>query len=122
MGAAKVLHYVHEVIPEMVSSQLLSDLDRGSHPGGPGRFWVLDPIDGTKGFLRKEQYAVCLGLIDDGKVLVSVLGCPNLHVDPNDPDGERGCLFVAVRGQGATQRVISTGVESRIAVSQASVC
>ena len=25
-----------------------------------GRTWVLDPIDGTKGFLRGDQYAICL--------------------------------------------------------------
>ena len=25
-----------------------------------GRTWVLDPIDGTKGFLRGDQYAVCI--------------------------------------------------------------
>jgi 3'(2'), 5'-bisphosphate nucleotidase len=55
-------------------------------------YWTLDPIDGTKGFLRGEQYAVALGLIEDGQVVLGVLGCPNL-------DG--GLLMAAVRGQGA---------------------
>lgn len=55
-------------------------------------YWTLDPIDGTKGFLRGEQYAVALGLIENGKVVLGVLGCPNL-------DG--GLLMTAVRGQGA---------------------
>ena len=32
-----------------------------------GRFWVLDPIDGTKGFVRGAQYAVALGLLEDGQ-------------------------------------------------------
>jgi 3'(2'), 5'-bisphosphate nucleotidase len=65
--------------------------------------WTLDPIDGTKGFLRGEQYAVCLALIVDAKVQLGVMGCPNLPVDASKPDGPRGCLFVAVRGQGAHQ-------------------
>lgn len=65
--------------------------------------WTLDPIDGTKGFLRGEQYAVCLALIIDAEVKLGVIGCPNLPVDSSKPDGPRGCLFVAVRGQGAEQ-------------------
>jgi 3'(2'), 5'-bisphosphate nucleotidase len=60
-----------------------------------GRYWTLDPIDGTKGFLRGDQYAVALGLIDDGEVILGVLGCPNL---PN-PDGTTGAIFAAVEGE-----------------------
>lgn len=80
-------------------------IDRGNSQGGPhGRHWALDPIDGTKGFLRGGQYAVCLGLIQDGQVVVGVMGCPNLPVDPkNASEGETGALFVAVRGEGAFQ-------------------
>ena len=70
--------------------------------------WALDPIDGTKGFLRGEQYAVCLALIVDSVVQVGVIGCPNLHVDVSKPDGERGVIFVAVRGQGAEQLSLSS--------------
>jgi 3'-phosphoadenosine 5'-phosphosulfate (PAPS) 3'-phosphatase len=66
-------------------------------------FWCLDPIDGTKGFLRGEQYAVCLALIVDSKVQLGVIGCPNLPQDASQPDGPRGAMFVAVRGQGAQQ-------------------
>lgn len=67
----------------------------------------MDPIDGTKGFLRGEQYAVCLALIVDARVQLGVMGCPNLPVDAANPAGERGCLFVAVRGQGAQQLPLS---------------
>ena len=65
--------------------------------------WTLDPIDGTKGFLRGEQYAVCLALLVDARVQLGVMGCPNLPVSAADPSGARGCIFVAVRGQGAFQ-------------------
>lgn len=34
-----------------------------------GRHWVLDPIDGTRGFVGMRQYAVCLGLLDKGQVI-----------------------------------------------------
>ena len=65
--------------------------------------WTIDPIDGTKGFLRGGQYAVCLSLIVNAQVQVGVIGCPNLPVDPEKPDSERGCIFTAVRGHGAEQ-------------------
>jgi 3'(2'), 5'-bisphosphate nucleotidase len=82
----------------------LNIIDRGNSTGGSqGRHWALDPIDGTKGFLRGGQYAVCLGLLVDGKVRVGVMGCPNLPLDPKNPEGEKGAVFVAVKGQGAFQ-------------------
>lgn len=69
--------------------------------------WALDPIDGTKGFLRGEQYAVCLALLVDARVELGVIGCPNLPIDPCQPDGPKGCLFVAVHGQGSQQLTLS---------------
>lgn len=65
--------------------------------------WTIDPIDGTKGFLRGEQYAVCLAFVLDGQVKVGAIGCPNLSINPSNPDTGRGALFVAVHGLGAQQ-------------------
>ncbi|QDU37142.1 Histidinol-phosphatase [Maioricimonas rarisocia] len=75
-------------------------IDRGGQSEYSNRFWTLDPIDGTKGFLRGEQYAIALALIVDGKPQLGVLGCPNLPTA--EPwDGQPGCLFSAVAGEGA---------------------
>lgn len=103
------------------ADSMLDLIDSGKSKGGAtGRFWALDPIDGTKGFLRGGQYAVCLALIVDGQVQVGVLGCPNLPVDDtvaltsqmgaeqSDGDG-KGVLFAAVAGQGATSRCMTDG-------------
>ena len=76
-------------------------IDRGGAKSFGPRFWTLDPIDGTKGFLRGEQYAVSLALIVDGQIEVAILGCPNLPLVPNG-DPASGSLFIAVRGQGAS--------------------
>lgn len=46
----------------------------------PQRVWVLDPIDGTKGFMRGEHCCTGLGLLVDGVTQLSVLGCPNLNL------------------------------------------
>lgn len=82
------------------------------------RFWTLDPIDGTKGFLRGDQYAVALALIVDGEVQVGVLGCPNLSDGYRpDPDGP-GSLVVAVRGEGTWTTPLGTaGSTVRLHVS-----
>ncbi|GAA6002630.1 3'(2'),5'-bisphosphate nucleotidase [Rhodotorula paludigena] len=99
----------------------LALIDRGNSEGGAqGRHWALDPIDGTKGFLRGGQYAVCLGLIEDGQVVVGVMGCPNLPVDPKQPDGEKGALFIAVKGQGAFQRSFASPALTRISMNSLS--
>ncbi|KAF9466742.1 hypothetical protein BDZ94DRAFT_1157389 [Collybia nuda] len=93
---------------EKTAAELLDAIDRGNHSGGStGRMWTIDPIDGTKGFLRGEQYAVCLSLIVNAQVQVGVIGCPNLPVNPEKPEFGQGCIFVAVRGHGAEQMSLS---------------
>jgi 3'(2'), 5'-bisphosphate nucleotidase len=82
------------------------------------RFWTLDPIDGTKGFLRGDQYAVALALIEDGIVQIGVLGCPNItEAWRPDLDGD-GSLVVAARGQGTwTMPVNHDSALTRLQVS-----
>ena len=107
--AAAVLARVREERPEVTLEDVTEALDSCNDPGGPGRrWWTLDPVDGTKGFLRNEQYAVALALIEDGEVVLAVMGAPNLPVEGepgvNRADaGNVGCVFVAERGRGAWQ-------------------
>ena len=97
---ARVTNYVDGFTKETVSVGTVSEwIDRGSGDVGKS-FWTLDPIDGTKGFLRHDQYAIALAYIVDGVVQLGVLGCPNLTYRLDAIDAERGCLFVAVRGEG----------------------
>ncbi|MEX0653972.1 MAG: 3'(2'),5'-bisphosphate nucleotidase [Phycisphaeraceae bacterium] len=85
--------------------QVLAWIDRGHGEGGAtGRFWTLDPIDGTKGFLRGKQYAIALALIEDGEVVFGALGCPNLPVPGRI---ETGLLLVASRGEGTWMAPLS---------------
>ncbi|KAJ2959660.1 hypothetical protein NQZ79_g4906 [Umbelopsis isabellina] len=92
----KVHELTNGVFPaseQLTEEKLLEAIDRGNYAGGAtGRHWALDPIDGTKGFLRGGQYAVCLALIVNGEVQLGVMGCPNLPVDAKQPDGPRGSL------------------------------
>lgn len=89
------------------TADILEAIGRCNSVGGPkGRHWVLDPVDGTLGFVRGDQYAVALALIENGKVLLGVLGCPNYPVKKeglsngcNQP-GAKGCVMYAKRGSG----------------------
>ncbi|NET59103.1 MAG: 3'(2'),5'-bisphosphate nucleotidase [Symploca sp. SIO2E6] len=104
----QVTSYVQAIVGDATPEEVLSWIDRGNGQIGP-RYWTLDPIDGTKGFLRQDQYAVALAMIEAGEVKVGVLACPALPLALNQPESERGVLFVAVRGQGATMIPISGG-------------
>lgn len=101
--------YAPASIEEMLH---IIDLGGRGKGGQTGRFWALDPIDGTATFVKGQQYAVSLALIEEGKEVVGVLGCPNLKlpgdgrpVEETSIDEEGvGLLLSAVRGQGAWVR------------------
>ncbi len=114
----QVVAHVREGAPALDTGEVLELIDYGTYEGGAeGSHWTLDPIDGTKGFLRLDQYAVALALIERGEVVLGVLGCPNLPVEADRPDGETGCIFVAVRGEGTFMRPLSGGDEVPIRVT-----
>ncbi len=85
---------------------------------GAARRWLLDPIDGTKGFLRGGQYAVALALAEEGRLVVAVLACPNLPVQSLDSNSDVGSLFFAVAGQGSQFQPLEGGTATPVRVSQ----
>lgn len=95
----QVTQYVQAQISSATPEAVTAWIDRGNGEVS-SRYWTLDPIDGTKGYVRGDQYAVALALVEASEVKLGVLGCPALPVDPAQPNGERGVLFVAVKGQG----------------------
>ena len=54
---AQVTTYVKRVLPDATPERVCDWIDHGGAEPGK-QFWVLDPIDGTKGYLRGDQYAV----------------------------------------------------------------
>jgi 3'(2'), 5'-bisphosphate nucleotidase len=116
----KILSYVQDVLPTMTEKTMLDAIDGGQYRGGGnGRFWTLDPIDGTKGFIRGDQYAIALALIEDGEVIFGVLGCPNLPVEAlGSSDSPRGVILTARRGEGAVLKDMETGISRQIMVSE----
>lgn len=87
-------------VVEASEDEVLRWIDHGLGDASAERRWVLDPVDGTKGFLRGEQYAVALALLVGAEVEVAALACPNLPLG-SEPGAPVGTAFLAVRGQGA---------------------
>ena len=114
-----VTAHVEAIFPEVTPERVCQWIDRGA--GQPvERFWTLDPIDGTKGFLRGDQYVVALALIVEGQIVLGAMGCPRLnhHLSPTSV-GE-GMALIAVRDQGAWAQGLEGGTSRRVYVSSCS--
>eukprot|EP00186_Timspurckia_oligopyrenoides_P001429 CAMPEP_0182442160 /NCGR_PEP_ID=MMETSP1172-20130603/1114_1 /TAXON_ID=708627 /ORGANISM="Timspurckia oligopyrenoides, Strain CCMP3278" /LENGTH=257 /DNA_ID=CAMNT_0024636873 /DNA_START=70 /DNA_END=840 /DNA_ORIENTATION=- len=84
------------------AEEICSAIDLGKYDGTDPEetVWVLDPIDGTKGFMRMEQFCIALGVLQQGKAVLGILGCPNLN-ESLDGSGPRGVIFHAIKGEGS---------------------
>lgn len=115
----KVLEHVARLQPALGEAEVMAAIDRGHHRGGAsGRFWTMDPIDGTKGFIRNDQYAIALALIEDGEVVLGVLGCPSLPGGTLHQRSGIGAIFAARRGQGTTMSGLGHSASRAVSVSE----
>ncbi len=89
--------------PQATPDAIVAAVDAGRHGPLTSGYWTLDPIDGTKGFLRGGQYAVSLAYLEQDQVRIAVMGCPNLAADPAAPldrADARGVIVYATAGGG----------------------
>ena len=127
----QVLETVNSCLPAHLDAKaVLAAIDRtaavddGSF-GAAAQFppplrWVLDPIDGTVGFLRggDAQYAVGLALVDGlGRVLIGVLGLVNWSLPPCTP-ARRGCILAASVGGGTWSQCLDASEWVRVRLPQ----
>jgi len=124
--------------------RLYDTVDLGGFSSTASRVWVLDPVDGTKGFMRGQHYCIALALLVDGKPRLSVMGCPNVNLDrvlqntrvaeiaePFNFDSSSssttahplgaGSIFYAVSGRGAWARSLAMPLGAGYEVSVSSV-
>lgn len=97
-------------------NSVLAAIDHGAGDPGP-RFWTLDPIDGTAGFLRGEQWVVALALIEEGEVKVAAVAAPALSPDLDPAPSTEGRLALAVRGEGSWIGPLGQRPQTRLVVS-----
>jgi len=67
------------------------------------RFWVVDPLDGTKEFVAKNgEFCVCIALVEDGAPVMGVV------------HGPARCVTFAADGFGTAIRIADSGAKERI--------
>lgn len=69
-----ILNFLHERFPadSLCAEETTPALDSVPHSGP--RTWVVDPIDGTRGFARKTgQFSTMIGLLSDGQPVLGVV-------------------------------------------------
>ncbi|WP_116110953.1 histidinol-phosphatase [Amycolatopsis ruanii] len=103
---------VEDAVREVLAAERPDDNVAGEERGGTawasGRAWVLDPIDGTKNFLRGGPvWATLIALVDVGQPVVGMVSAPLL-----------GRRWWAAAGDGAWMR--DSAGERRISVSAVS--
>ena len=103
---------VEEKFRKLISHKRADDLIIGEEFGAPDstegkHYWVIDPIDGTKNFVRGVPvWATLIALIDEmGEVVVGVASAPAL-----------GRVWYAAKGSGAFVKF--NGVSKKISVSK----
>ncbi len=95
---AHIAQLVSGVLGRHVSEDdLLRWLDAGRDAVNPARTWVIDPIDGTKGFLALRHYVVAVGVLENDQPTAAVMAAPAY------PGYERGALFHAQDGAAYVQ-------------------
>ena len=114
-----VVEAVRTYRPGITADEVLAAIDACDHDASADAYWALDPVDGTKGFLRGQQYAIALGRISHDQVTLGVMGCPNLpceHDAPLDGADPTGMVYFAEQGKGAFS-VNGEGTPRRISVA-----
>lgn len=118
-GGDALRRLVHEFVrsarPGLSGADIDRAIDAGGADGTSDRQWVIDPIDGTRGYLRGQQYCSCLAYLERGVVRFGAAGCPRLGV------ASEGAFVAATEG-GGTWRwsgVRPDGPAQRVAAASA---
>jgi 3'(2'), 5'-bisphosphate nucleotidase len=102
---------LRELAPEIpVLSEESADLPF-SERSGWRRYWLVDPLDGTREFIKRNgEFTVNIALVEDGVPIlgvvhvpvsgISYLGCEGLGAFKQDPDGARRAIRVRRLGDG----------------------
>ena len=70
------------------------EIAAGHVPVQADSFWCVDPLDGTREFAAgRDDFAVCIGLVRDGRPVLGVVGAP-----------AKGVIYGGIVGRGAVKR------------------
>ncbi|WP_213357445.1 inositol monophosphatase family protein [Chlamydiifrater phoenicopteri] len=105
------------------SPELITEVLSQKHPSIEDSFWLIDPIDGTSGFIRNQAFSVAISLVINKEPLLSVIACsdPTTRLlNPHQPYQ----VFSARKNHGSFSLSFSGGSieRKRIHTAQAYTC
>lgn len=104
----QIVDLLGETLGEMVTQDdVVRWLDHGQGRQA-ARTWVIDPVDGTKGFVAGRHYCIAVGVLEAGKPVAAVMGTPGY---------EQGALFYTQFGR-AFMQPMDGGTATPIRVSE----
>lgn len=116
----------HNLIAERLSAlplslPILSEEDTRNFSGADaeGRYWLVDPLDGTKEFIKRNgEFTVNIALIEQGRPVLGVVYAPALDVAyvaasglgafKTDSEGQRQAIRVAGHAPGNVWRIVGS--------------
>lgn len=101
-----------QLAPLLPDCPVVSEEDVGSQSSrqNEGRFWLIDPLDGTKEFIaRNGEFTVNIALIEDGRSVLGVVYAPSIDT-----------LYWGGSGMGAFRQVGGDIVAIRVSDSETS--
>lgn len=107
----EVVHILSDLLGERVQpGDVVRWLDHGRGIEAE-RTWVIDPIDGTKGFIALRNYVVAAGIMVGSKPIGGVIGAPGYPTEDR-----QGALFYAQSGA-AFRQPLAGGTVTRLKAS-----
>ncbi|MCU0496644.1 MAG: inositol monophosphatase family protein [Anaerolineae bacterium] len=89
----QITQLIGQTLETSVSAETVSAwLDFNQGHTAP-RTWVIDPVDGTKGFLALRHYVIAIAVLEGGVPIAGVMGAPAY------PGYSQGALFWALNGE-----------------------
>jgi 3'(2'), 5'-bisphosphate nucleotidase len=97
-----ILDHLHQVGTPVIAEE---QADREGLPAtAPERFWLVDPLDGTKEFVKRNgEFTVNIALIEQGRPVLGVVGLPG-----------KGLIYAAA-GPGSAHKLARDGSTRKIA-------
>lgn len=78
---AAVTAEVGAVLEGATDDDVCAWIDSGQRPGRSGKRWLVDPLDGTKGFIAGVTFAVGIVRLDGDDPVFALIGCPHIGDD-----------------------------------------
>lgn len=109
------LNALPEAIP-VLSEEAVAQFGGGDEQG---RYWLVDPLDGTKEFIKRNgEFTVNIALIEQGRPVLGVVYAPALDVTYQgaegvgafkvEPNGTKAAIGVAQHAPGQPWRVVGS--------------